>query len=122
MARASWKEGLSRGTDAKVLRQREHHHSPENSQKRPWWLDPGVRQGLPGERAREVGRGQILQGPEDHGAVLAKKECDLILKRSLCLVEGSRTTTACQQGPQEEAGAGTQGGGAGAVGQEEVVC
>lgn len=34
-----------KGTGAKVLRQREHHHSPAKSRKKPLWLDPRVRQG-----------------------------------------------------------------------------
>lgn len=56
---------------AEILRQREHHHSPENSQKKPLWLDPRVRQGLVGDEAQGVGRGQILQDLEDHGGFLS---------------------------------------------------
>lgn len=115
---------LSRGAGAKVLRQRQCHHSPAESQEKPLWLDPRVRWGWVGTKLERQAGAQILQvlrATEEFGA---QKKCDLILKRSPFLFGGGQRRGEGQYGrqqeTQEEAGAPAQGGDTGALDPEQI--
>lgn len=43
----------------------------QKAKKKPPWLGPRVRWGLVRDKAREVGKSQILQGREGHGGDLS---------------------------------------------------